>query len=161
MNKIAKTLNTNQFEDIINAIRNGFVDGKYSITKPNDRVATALVLSANTGIPMMDIVKLKLENFVEDEYGYLIYTDGKKYAASKKVYEFLENYAKDNGLNSKNKLFDLSTRAIQNHLRKTCNYLGFGEDVTTESFKRMFSDRIYSAGCKPNVYKKFYIMINE
>lgn len=161
MNKVSKILESNQYEEVVKTIRNGFVNKDCSITKSNNRIATALVLSANTGMPMSYIVKLRLEDFVEDEYGYLIKVGSKNFAASKKLYQFLKEYANENNLNIQNKLFDLSTRAIQQHLSKTCEYLEYEDVITTESFKKMFTDRIYGIGCKPNIYKKFTTMINE
>ena len=160
MNKVSEKLEIEQYKKIIETIRIGFIDDNHSIIRPNDRIATALVLLANTGIPISFIRKLKLEHFKKDKYGYLIVINDINFAASNKIYDFLKEYADKNKLNIKNRLFDLSTRAIGKHLNKACVYLGY-KNITIRSFKEMFTDRLYDIGCKSNMYMKFRMIINN
>ena len=56
MNKRTKALDKEQYENIIATIRNGFeYDGH--IFKPNNRLATMLVVQANIGVRISDIMQ--------------------------------------------------------------------------------------------------------
>ena len=61
MNKKTKTLTTEQYKEIIQTMREGFCG-----CRPNDRIATALVLEGNLGIRISDIIKLRLCDIVKD-----------------------------------------------------------------------------------------------
>ena len=61
MNKKTKALTTEQYKEIIQTMREGF-----SGCRPNERVATALVLEGNLGLRISDIVKLRPCDIVRD-----------------------------------------------------------------------------------------------
>ena len=61
MNKKTTALTTEQYENIITSMREGS-----SFFRPNDRVATALVLEGNLGLRISDIVKLRPCDIVND-----------------------------------------------------------------------------------------------
>ena len=61
MNKRTKALTTEQYKEIIQTMKEGFCG-----CRPNERVATALVLEGNLGIRVSDIVKLRLCDIVRD-----------------------------------------------------------------------------------------------
>lgn len=50
MNKKTKALTTEQYKDIITTLREGFGG-----CRPNDRIATALVLEGNLGLRISDM----------------------------------------------------------------------------------------------------------
>ena len=54
MNKKTLALTTEQYREIISAMRKGFAG-----SRPNDTVATALMLEANLGLRISDILRLK------------------------------------------------------------------------------------------------------
>lgn len=54
MNKKTKALTTEQYKEIIQTMREGF-----SGCRPNERIATALVLEGNLGLRISDILKLR------------------------------------------------------------------------------------------------------
>ena len=60
-NKKALALTKEQYENLIEAMRKG---GK--TFRANDRIATALVLEANLGLRIGDILKLRLQDIVLD-----------------------------------------------------------------------------------------------
>ena len=60
-----KTLTKEQYMAIIETIRKGS-----SLTRPNNEVATSLVLEANLGIRISDILKLTLNSIVKDGNRY-------------------------------------------------------------------------------------------
>ena len=61
MNKKTTALTTAQYREIITAMREGS-----SYFRPNERVATALVLEGNLGLRISDIVRLRLADIVSD-----------------------------------------------------------------------------------------------
>lgn len=61
MNKKTKALTTEQYKEIIQTMREGFCG-----CRPNERVATALVLEGNLGLRISDILKLRPCDIVRD-----------------------------------------------------------------------------------------------
>ena len=57
MNKKTIALTEQQYIEIIKTMREGFLT-----SRPNERVAMALILEANLGIRISDIIKLKLND---------------------------------------------------------------------------------------------------
>ena len=54
MNKRTKALTTEQYKEIIQTMREGFCG-----CRPNERIATALVLEGNLGLRISDILSLQ------------------------------------------------------------------------------------------------------
>ena len=61
MNKQTKAVTTEQYKEIIQTMREGFCG-----CRPNDRIATALVLEGNLGLRISDILSLRLSDIVRD-----------------------------------------------------------------------------------------------
>ena len=61
MNKKTKALTTEQYKEIIQTMREGFCG-----CRPNERIATALVLEANLGLRISDIWNPKLSTEYPD-----------------------------------------------------------------------------------------------
>ena len=61
MNKKTVALTTAQYKEIIQTMKQGF-----SGCRPNERIATALMVEANLGIRISDILKLRLSDIVRD-----------------------------------------------------------------------------------------------
>ena len=61
MNKKTVALTKEQFDDIITTMKDGFTG-----FRPNPRVATALVIEANLGIRISDVLQLKLKDIKKD-----------------------------------------------------------------------------------------------
>ena len=59
MNKKTKALTTEQYKEIIQTMREGC-----SGCRPNERIATALVLEGNLGLLISDILKLRPRDIV-------------------------------------------------------------------------------------------------
>ena len=51
-------------------------------------------------------------------------------------------YCLENRIKSNAKIFDISDRAIQKHLKLVCDYLEF-ENISTHSFREYFATQIY------------------
>lgn len=66
-NKTTVALTQEQFREIIDTMRSGG-----SGFRPNDRIATCLVLEANLGLRIEDILQLHLSDFLKDGANYRI-----------------------------------------------------------------------------------------
>ena len=116
--------------------------------RPNERVATALVLEGNLGLRISDIVKLRLCDIVLDGDRYRLEIVEQKTGKSRVftvpllIQQYIENYCLRNGLRRDERIFPLTERAIQKQLKIVCDYLGF-EGISTHSFRKWYATEIY------------------
>ena len=143
MNKKTKALTTEQYKEIIQAMKEGFCG-----CRPNERIATALVLEGNLGLRISDIVKLRLCDIVLDGDRYRLEIVEQKTGKSRVftvplvIQQYIENYCLRNGLRRDELIFPLTERAIQKQLKIVCDYLGF-EGISTHSFRKWYATEIY------------------
>ena len=143
MNKKTKALTTEQYKEIIQTMKEGFCG-----CRPNERVATALVLEGNLGLRISDIVKLRLCDIVLDGDRYRLEIVEQKTGKSRiftvplVIQQYIENYCLRNDLRRDELIFPLTERAIQKQLKIVCDYLGF-EGISTHSFRKWYATEIY------------------
>ena len=148
MNKKTMALTNEQYEKIIETVRNGFICSDGHIVKPNKRIATVLSLEANLGLRISDILQLRLSAIVHDGNRYRLNIVEKKtkkkreFTVPIEIYSYIQNYVLENKINPAAKLFDMSERTVQNHLQLICEYLGY-ENISTHSFRKYFATSIY------------------
>lgn len=148
MNKKTIALTSLQYKMIISTMLSGF--GSH---KPNKKVATALVLEANLGIRISDIIKLKLNDIVFENGRY--HLDITEQKTNKKrtftvpvdIVEYIRAYNKENNIPDNAYIFNtngrmISERAIQKHLKEVCDFLDY-KDISTHSFRKYFATEIY------------------
>lgn len=147
MNKRTKALDKEQYENIIATIRNGFeYDGH--IFKPNSRLATMLVVQANIGVRISDILKLTLNDIVLEGNRYHLDIIEQKTGKARNftvpaaLFEFLKKYATDNHIMPTSRLFPICERAVQKQLKIVCDYMGI-ESISTHSFRKFYATEIY------------------
>lgn len=142
-------LTKEQYTDIIQTIRTGFTTADGIVCRPNNRIATALVLEANLGMRIGDILHLHICDIVRDGNRYRLDITEEKtgkernFTVSDEIYNYILSYALDNKIGKKAKLFDLSERAVQKHLKTTCGYLGY-DNISTHSFRKYYATDIYT-----------------
>ena len=145
MNKKTKARTTEQYKEIIQTMKEGFCG-----CRPNERVATALVLEGNLGLRISDIVKLRLCDIVLDGDRYRLEIVEQKTGKSRiftvplVIQQYIENYCLRNGLRRDERIFPLTERAIQKQLKIVCDYLGF-EGISTHSFRKWYATEIYKS----------------
>ena len=145
MNKRTTALTTEQYREIITTMKEGGAG-----FRPNERVATALVLEGNLGIRISDIVRLHLSDIVMDGNRYrLAITEQKTgkqrvFTVPLVIYQYMENYCLRNDIDRNALMFPLTTRAIQKQLALVCDYLGY-EGISTHSFRKWCATDIYNA----------------
>lgn len=143
MNKKTVTLTQEQFKEIITVMKEGS-----SCFRPNERIATALVIEANLGIRISDILKLRLQDIVKDGDRYHLNITEKKtgklrtFTVPFPVYQYLQVYCLKNNIAADEIIFPLSDRGIQKHLKKVCDFCGY-EGISTHSFRKFFATEIY------------------
>ena len=143
MNKKTKALTTEQYKEIIQTMKEGFCG-----CRPNERIATALVLEGNLGLRISDIVKLRLCDIVLDGDRYRLEIVEQKTGKSRVftvplvIQQYIENYCLRNGIRRDERIFPLTERAIQKQLKIVCDYLGF-EGISTHSFRKWYATEIY------------------
>ena len=146
-NKKTVALTTNQYEIIIKTIKEGFtVNG--TVFRSNNRLATILVLEANLGLRIGDVLRLTLNNIIKDGDRYRLNitedkTDKQRtFTVPPDIYNYIKMYSLENNIRSSAIIFDISERAIQKQLKLICDYLGF-ENISTHSFRKYFATQIY------------------
>ena len=138
-----KVVTKEQYTEIIETIKKGCLN-----TRPNDKVATALVLEANLGIRICDIINLTLNSIVKDGSRYRLdiieqKTQKKRtFTVPVEVYNYISQYCIDNNIKSKDKIFTITERQVQRILKKVCDYLGYN-DISTHSFRKFYATQIY------------------
>ena len=129
MNKRTIALTDQQYIDIITAIKSGFSYQEREY-KPNERIATALTLEANLGMRISDILQLHYCDIIKDGNRYRLNISeiktGKErvFTVPEEIREYIDEYRIRNHMTEQQRLFDLSERQIQKHLKATCEYLG-------------------------------------
>ena len=143
MNKRTTALTTEQYREIITTMKEGGAG-----FRPNERVATALVLEGNLGIRISDIVRLRLSDIVMDGNRYRLAIKEQKtgkqrvFTVPLVIYQYMENYCLRNNIGRSELMFPLTTRAIQKQLALVCEYLGY-EGISTHSFRKWYATEIY------------------
>ena len=145
MNKKTKALTTEQYKEIIQTMREGFTG-----CRPNERIATALVLEGNLGLRISDVLRLRLCDIVRDGDRYRLEVVEKKtgkrriFTVPLVLYQYIENYCLRNGIGRMKIMFPITERMIQKQLRIVCDYLGY-EDISTHSFRKWYATEIYKS----------------
>lgn len=143
-----RALTDEQYDEIIDAMRSGFTG-----FRPNNQIATALVLEANLGLRISDIVELKLSDIVRDGDRHRLdiveLKTGKKrtFTVPQQLYMYIENYCLKNGIRPDERIFPTTNRSIQRQLKKVCDWLGY-DHISTHSFRKYFATRIYQQNGK-------------
>lgn len=143
MNKKTVVLTKAQYQEIIDTMNKGFAG-----CRPNNRIATALMIEANLGIRIGDILNLRLCDIIQDGNRLrLNIKEGKTdksrhFTVVPEIYEFIKAYTLKNNIGADERIFPITERAVQKHLGIVCDYLGF-EGISTHSFRKYYATNIY------------------
>ena len=143
MNKQTKALTTEQYKEIIQTMKEGF-----SGCRPNERIATILVLEGNLGLRSSDILKLRLCDIVRDGDRHRLEITEQKtgkrrvFTVPLVIQQYIENYCLRNGIRRTERIFPITERAIQKQLAIVCDYLDY-TDISTHSFRKWYATEIY------------------
>lgn len=142
---VTRSLNDSEYKDIITTIRAGYMDHK-----PNEQIATILILEANLGCRIGDIMDMTTDSIIKDgDYWKLNIIEqktGKKrsFIVSDKVKALIDKWTHNNGISAHEKLFDITSPAVWKALRQVTDYLGL-DNISSHSFRKYAGERLYSA----------------
>lgn len=112
------------------------------------RIAAILTVEGNLGIRISDVLNLHLSDIVKDGDRYRLSIREIKTKKSRnftvpiEIYNYLQTYAYESNISKESKLFDVGKRVVQQHLEKTCRYLGL-HGISTHSFRKYFATQVY------------------
>lgn len=144
-NKTTVSLTAEQYEEIINTMLTGG-----SGFRSNSRIATALVLEANLGLRIEDILNLHLEDIIRDGSRYRLditeQKTGKKrtFTVPFQIYQYIENYCFKNNIAANEIIFPTTERNVQKYLKKVTDYLAY-DNIGTHSFRKYYATDIYNS----------------
>lgn len=151
-NKKTLALTQENYKLIIETMKSGFMykdqSGQERKFKPNDKVATALVVEANLGLRISDILALRLKDIVKDGDRYRLDISEQKTGKTRyftvpgEIYRYLENYTLKNNIKSTARIFNVTERAVQKQLKLVADYLGL-TGIGTHSFRKFFATQVY------------------
>ena len=143
MNKKTTALTTEQYKEIIQTMKEGFCG-----CRPNERIATALVLEGNLGLRISDILKLRPADIVRDGDRYRLEITEQKTGKSRVftvplvIQQYIENYCLRSSIKRNDLIFPITERAVQKQLAIVCDYLGYS-GISTHSFRKWYATEIY------------------
>ncbi|MBQ8292308.1 MAG: tyrosine-type recombinase/integrase [Bacilli bacterium] len=143
MNKETRPVTEEEYIEIVQTIRAGFLNHR-----PNERVAMALILEANVGVRISDIVQLSLNDIVKEGHYYKLNIVEEKtekarhFVVPNELVQYIKQFCIDHNIKSNERIIPITERAIQKHLDFVCDYLGL-EDISTHSFRKFFAENLY------------------
>lgn len=143
-NKKTVALTIQQFETIIRVMTMGGIN-----FRSNNRIATALVLEANLGLRIEDILSLHLRDIIRDGSRYRLNIIEQKTGKARvftvpfQIYQYIENYCLRNQISAAEIIFPINERTVQQYLKKVADYLGYNM-IGTHSFRKFFATSIYN-----------------
>lgn len=157
-----RIITDNEYSAIITTIKTGFIGIDGVVREPNTPIATALILEANLGIRINDILHLALSDIIKDADHWRLDIAEEKtgksrtYIVPQAIYTYILDYCHDNSINSQRRIFQFGERQVQKHLKATCDYLGL-ENVSTHSFRKYVGNSIYeTSGHDIELVRDFY-----
>lgn len=138
---------TNQeFKTIINLLRNGYIDNNGIKHRPNNQIADILVLEANLGCRIGDIVTLKHTDFVCDNGTWKLDIREEKtgkhrtFIIPKDVKAFIDNIH----FGHDKRLFSVGKPAVWKQMRIISEYLGL-DRTSSHSFRKLCALNLYES----------------
>jgi len=147
MNKMTVALTTPQYETIITSIKTGFTHNGKAF-RPNDRIATILILEANLGLRIGDILSLTFNSIIKDGNRWRLDIKEEKtgknrdFTVSNEIYNYIKMYCLENNIKFNAKIFDIQKCIIQRQLKIVSTYLGL-ENISTHSFRKYYATEMY------------------
>ena len=112
-NKLTVALTRDQYEHLIELMHRGSCE-----FRPNDRIAAALVLEANLGLRIEDILQLRMSDIVRDGERYRLNLIEQKtqkkrtFTVPLPIYTYIERYCKDNSIVQDDVIFPITERNV-------------------------------------------------
>ena len=142
MNYETRLITKDEYIEIINTLRSGYLNHR-----PNQKVAMALIMEANIGLRIGDIIHFSLDKVTKEENKYRLNLIEEKTEKSRKfiipleVMQYIQQYCIDNNIKRNERIINITERAVQKQLDFVCDYLEL-ENVSTHSFRKFFAHNL-------------------
>lgn len=155
-------VNKDDYNRIIDTIQNGYT-GKDGVKhRPAPHMACCLVIQANLGCRIGDILHLSLSSLVRDGDHYRMDIVEEKTGKARRhqvpepVYNYIRDYCEENRINPEQRIFQFSERAAQKALKAVTEYLDIPQ-TSTHSFRKFAGQQIYkNSGHDIEATREFY-----
>ncbi len=139
-----------EYIKIIETIRNGFTDKQGVKHRPNEPVAFALILEANLGVRIIDVLHLCQNDIIWNgdswQLDIIEQKTGKKRICiiPQELKAYIDNYCTRYNIHPARRIIQLSSRNIQKLVKLTCESLEL-TNISTHSFRRFAGLNVYAA----------------
>jgi integrase len=146
-----KIIDENTFKEIVTNIRDGYTDHHGTPHKPNRQIAFILVLQANLGCRINDIINLTVNSFEYDGEAWRLSIKEQKTGKARPfivptpVKDLIDRYVEVNHI--QDQLFTIKAPAVWKAMRNITEYLNI-ENVSCHSMRKMASYRVYKQSNK-------------
>lgn len=155
-------VNEGSYNRIVETIKNGYTGADGIKHRPAPHMACCLVVQANLGCRIGDILHLSLSSLVRDGDHYRLDIVEQKTGKARRhqvpepVYNYIRDYCAINGINPERRIFQFSERAIQKALKAVTEYLKIPQ-TSTHSFRKFAGQQVYkNSGNDVEVTREFY-----
>jgi len=141
-NKTTVALTKEEYITIIQTMKQGGAG-----FRPNEKIIVALVLEANLGMRIGDILDLTPRKIIKDGDRYRLNvvetkTDKKRpFTVPDELYAYINEYCTKHNIQPDERIVKCTERNVQLYLQKVCDYLGY-ENISTHSFRKYFATDI-------------------
>ena len=143
---VTRACNEESYRKIVELARNGYIsNGVYH--RPNEQLATILVLEANLGCRIGDIVNLTTDSIIKDgdfwKLNIIEEKTGKKrcFIVPQEIKDFIDKWCYDEGI-YQGKLFKIGKKCVWKHMKEITDYLELKE-TGTHSLRKYRANEIY------------------
>lgn len=147
-----KPISNTSFKELVQTIRHGYIDAEGHKHRPNEQLATILILQGNLGCRIGDIVNLRTDNIEWDGEAWRLNLTEQKtgkhryFIVPTPVKEFIDEWVQKRGIESGN-LFSIGKIDVWKHLRSATAYLGI-EKTSCHSLRKKVCLDVYEASGK-------------
>ena len=147
-NKKTVAITQEDYEKILSSIQNGFQTEDGRRFRANPRLAAVLILEANLGLRIGDILELRERDIIRDGNRFRLDIKEQKtgkvrtFTVPEEILQDIQDYARKNGISKEEKLFPITSRAVQKQLKLAADYLNL-PGISTHSFRKYFATSIY------------------
>lgn len=147
MNKKCRPCTQDEYEKIISLLRSGFRHNGTKVSS-KERIADALLLEANLGIRIGDVLNLKFSDFIRDGGDYRINIveqktgKARKYVVPNEVISYINEYCIRWGILPGQRLFPFRERNVQKYLKMACDLLDL-KNISTHTMRKFYSTEAY------------------
>lgn len=154
--KQTRALTKDEFFKLVELIQTGGYeyedkrDGKVIIrtARPNNTIATMIVIQANLGVRVCDLVSLKPKNILTDGDDYMLDIIEKKtgklrnYLVSQEIVNLLKDYIEENNIGDNEYVFNMSKENMQRFMLAASKHLNY-KNISTHSNRKYFATELY------------------